>query len=113
MDLSMLKPFNPILGETFQCSIGPYKFVAEQISHHPPISAFQLWDEEDPNIEISGHYEFVAQTSPNQIKAQKVGPLIIHFNDDQSDIIINQNQMVGTGTMFGQRHINLAKKVTI
>ncbi|RVW87402.1 Oxysterol-binding protein-related protein 3A [Vitis vinifera] len=34
------KPFNPILGETYELTNhGGIKFIAEQISHHPPISA--------------------------------------------------------------------------
>jgi len=37
------KPFNPILGESYECvrdEIGEgVKFVAEQVSHHPPVSA--------------------------------------------------------------------------
>ena len=34
------KPFNPLLGETFEYN-NPKKFtfVAEQVSHHPPIGA--------------------------------------------------------------------------
>ncbi|XP_067938149.1 oxysterol-binding protein-related protein 6-like [Watersipora subatra] len=34
------KPFNPILGETYECIRldKGWKFVAEQVSHHPPIS---------------------------------------------------------------------------
>uniref|UniRef100_A0A672KTA9 Oxysterol-binding protein n=1 Tax=Sinocyclocheilus grahami TaxID=75366 RepID=A0A672KTA9_SINGR len=35
------KPFNPILGETYEC-LRPDKgfhFIAEQVSHHPPVSA--------------------------------------------------------------------------
>lgn len=35
------KPFNPVLGETYEClrdDLG-WKFVAEQVSHHPPVSA--------------------------------------------------------------------------
>lgn len=38
------KPFNPILGETWQATLpqdGTQLFV-EQISHHPPVSAFQM-----------------------------------------------------------------------
>ena len=38
--LKILKPFNPILGETFECSFGGIPVYTEQISHHPPISAF-------------------------------------------------------------------------
>lgn len=37
------KPFNPILGETWQASLsdGTTMFM-EQISHHPPVSAFHM-----------------------------------------------------------------------
>uniref|UniRef100_A0A672SKB6 Oxysterol-binding protein n=1 Tax=Sinocyclocheilus grahami TaxID=75366 RepID=A0A672SKB6_SINGR len=34
------KPFNPILGETYEC-LRPdkgFRFIAEQVSHHPPVS---------------------------------------------------------------------------
>ena len=33
------KPFNPLLLETFELERDGYRFVAEQVSHHPPISA--------------------------------------------------------------------------
>eukprot|EP00168_Porphyra_purpurea_P016009 TRINITY_DN507_c0_g1_i11.p1 TRINITY_DN507_c0_g1~~TRINITY_DN507_c0_g1_i11.p1 ORF type:complete len:458 (-),score=158.61 TRINITY_DN507_c0_g1_i11:921-2294(-) len=40
------KPFNPVLGETFSVSLpgpndgagAPFRFLAEQVSHHPPLS---------------------------------------------------------------------------
>ena len=35
------KPFNPLLGETFELVTPSFKFIAEQVSHHPPISAFE------------------------------------------------------------------------
>eukprot|EP01137_Pigoraptor_chileana_P031302 Opistho-2@18946 len=48
------KPFNPVLGETYEC-VRPdrgFAFVAEQVSHHPPVSAcycvggnFRFWQE--------------------------------------------------------------------
>lgn len=37
--LRMDKPFNPILGETYQNLIDGCPIYGEQISHHPPISA--------------------------------------------------------------------------
>jgi len=44
------KPYNPVLGETFQCSFyknndkknSRFQFVAEQVSHQPPTSAMHL-----------------------------------------------------------------------
>lgn len=37
--LRMKKPFNPLLGETFDIQIDDLEVVTEQVSHHPPISA--------------------------------------------------------------------------
>lgn len=34
------KPFNPLLGETYELSRDNYHICLEQVSHHPPISAF-------------------------------------------------------------------------
>jgi len=53
------KPFNPILGETWQASLsdGSSMFM-EQISHHPPVSAFHL---EGPG----GKYRFRGLSQPN------------------------------------------------
>ncbi|XP_032596191.1 oxysterol-binding protein-related protein 8 isoform X2 [Drosophila grimshawi] len=46
------KPYNPILGETFRCYWehpgGSRTFyIAEQVSHHPPVSAFYVTNRED------------------------------------------------------------------
>lgn len=34
------KPFNPLLGETFEYQNDDFRIVCEQVSHHPPVSAF-------------------------------------------------------------------------
>lgn len=36
------KPFNPVLGETFEMMTKRYKMIVEQVSHHPPISAMHV-----------------------------------------------------------------------
>lgn len=42
------KPFNPVLGETFEYIDRDFgtKVILEQVSHHPPISAFYCDNEE-------------------------------------------------------------------
>ncbi|KYQ92292.1 oxysterol binding family protein [Tieghemostelium lacteum] len=42
------KPFNPILGETFEIveKNGEFKFIAEQVSHHPPIGVSETTTED-------------------------------------------------------------------
>ena len=36
------KPFNPILGETFEFTTKDIECVSEQVSHHPPITAMHV-----------------------------------------------------------------------
>ena len=36
----MNKPFNSLLGETFELVTSKYRFISEQVSHHPPITAY-------------------------------------------------------------------------
>lgn len=40
-DLRTKKPFNPLLGETFEFidEERDFQYISEQVSHHPPISA--------------------------------------------------------------------------
>ncbi|XP_072532583.1 oxysterol-binding protein-related protein 3a [Salminus brasiliensis] len=49
-----MKPFNPVLGETYECDRPDkgFRFISEQVSHHPPVSAchcesknFTLWQD--------------------------------------------------------------------
>ena len=34
------KPFNPLLGETYELVTENFKILTEQVSHHPPVTAF-------------------------------------------------------------------------
>lgn len=57
------KPFNPLLGETYEC-IRPdkgFKFISEKVSHHPPIMAcycegegFEFWQDQKPKSKFWG-----------------------------------------------------------
>ncbi len=38
-EFRLSKPFNPILGETFEIKNKKFLYFSEQVSHHPPISA--------------------------------------------------------------------------
>ena len=40
MNINQQKPFNPIIGETFQGFLNGNPVYLEQISHHPPISYY-------------------------------------------------------------------------
>lgn len=80
----MKKPFNPILGETYQASCGQYKIALEQISHHPPISAYILWSEKSTKFRCFGSLEQFASTGSNSALAQVKGPLTVEFEGGHS-----------------------------
>ena len=42
-NMRMGKPFNPLLGETYECvrEDKGFRYIAEQVSHHPPVSCVQ------------------------------------------------------------------------
>jgi len=49
------KPFNPLLGETFEYETKDFRLISEQVSHHPPISAFHV---ENDEYMVWGHIKF-------------------------------------------------------
>ena len=58
--LRTMKPFNPLLGETFELVRDGYRIITEQVSHHPPISAincehekFYFWG----NIDVKSSFK--------------------------------------------------------
>jgi len=102
------KPFNPILGETFQGMIDNCPIYAEQISHHPPITAFQMVGE---NFTIHGNLEFTATISFNTVKSRKVGFLTTTFKNSNSVIIGQYPSAVMHGTAMGKRTFEFSDKV--
>ncbi|GAB4822181.1 hypothetical protein N2152v2_009227 [Parachlorella kessleri] len=75
------KPFNPILGETWQAGLpdGSQIFL-EQISHHPPISAFELCGPNNMYM-FSGLSQPAVSYKTNAVKTTAKGYRAISFPD--------------------------------
>ena len=72
------KPFNPVLGETFQATVAGGSFTSEQICHHPPISAFYY---EGKGYKIYGQLELSASLSMNSGEGRFIGDITVSFDD--------------------------------
>ena len=100
--LNQKKPFNPILGETYQSSFfDGTKIFFEQTSHHPPVSH---WD-----VELGGKYRLygcgeatATVAGGNSVNCGRKGYNRIDFNDGSS-LQYNQPSLVVGGLMFGTR----------
>ncbi|GAM26095.1 hypothetical protein SAMD00019534_092700 [Acytostelium subglobosum LB1] len=79
---TLTKPFNPLLGETFQCyfSDGTQVF-CEQTSHHPPISSWQM---QGAGFHYYGQGVWSAACRGNLVKAYQKGSHTIDFEDGSS-----------------------------
>lgn len=106
-------PLNPILGETFSAEKADgTKLYCEQISHHPPVSAYLM---EHPNrlYRLYGKGEVAAKMGGiNTICGSRIGETVIEFRDG-SVIKISNPEMRIDGLMMGDRTINYAKSFTV
>jgi Oxysterol-binding protein. len=100
LSASQLKPFNPLLGETYQGTFEDgTQIYCEHTSHHPPIANFLLIN---PDYKYYGRYEFVAKLSQNKLYIRQVGPNIVEFND-KSKIVFHLPGIKAKGMIMGDR----------
>ena len=98
----MEKPFNPILGETYQGTIDGCPVSLEQISHHPPIAAYLL---KGRGYKMHGIIQSKASLGLNCAKGSSPFPNYIEF-EDGVEIEFGISQMVINGLLFGERSFN-------
>jgi hypothetical protein len=100
-----LKPFNPILGETFQTKIGNTNIYLEQTSHHPPILNFYVIND---NFKVYGYEQIEANAGINSITAIQKGNFFIelngkNFKKEKTLYKISRPNMIIKGTTIGKR----------
>lgn len=74
----MGKPFNPLLGETYELEredIG-FRLVAEQVSHHPPISTFHA---ESSSYSFSGSISPAVKYTGKNVDVRPEGFVTLHL----------------------------------
>jgi len=109
MAVAQLKPFNPILGETFQCKIADTQFFMEQTSHHPPIFNFYILGE---NYKIYGYNESEVSTGANSVKATYKGTFTIEFKDGTKHQVVFPMFKL-SGTLIGDRKIKYKENMIV
>ncbi|EGC37986.1 hypothetical protein DICPUDRAFT_29412, partial [Dictyostelium purpureum] len=99
---TIAKPFNPLLGETFECDLsdGSTAFI-EQISHHPPISSWRL-HEKNGRYKYTGNVCWSASCRGNVVRGCLKGPHNIEFADG-STINFNYPDALIKGIFWSDR----------
>jgi len=102
--LRMEKPFNPILGETYQAYIDGCPVYAEQVSHHPPIASIFFHGR---GYKVFGNLESKISMSLKAGVLTNEGVLTIAFDNGE---IIRFTLPGGeiTGFLIGERTIGVS-----
>lgn len=84
------KPLNPFLGEIFLAKLqneqGITRIVTEQVSHHPPVTAYHIWNEEY-GIQVDGYHRQRAYFS-GTVHLDRVGHILIHLDKYDEGYVI-------------------------
>ncbi|XP_064193113.1 oxysterol-binding protein-related protein 5 isoform X2 [Anguilla rostrata] len=112
------KPYNPILGEVFRCcwlhtqSDSCTFYIAEQVSHHPPISAFYVCNRKD-GFCINGSILAKSKFYGNSLSAILDGKARLMFLTRDEEYIITMPYAHCKGIIYGTMTLELGGKITI
>lgn len=104
------KPFNPILGETFEMKGNGWKLLCEQVSHHPPISALIVQGE---NYEIQLNTSVSQQFWGKSMEFKPQGRAHVKFHDTGDHFIIQRCNTSVRNVIFGTMYIDHHGKMTV
>eukprot|EP00744_Colponema_vietnamica_P003704 GILI01005632.1.p1 GENE.GILI01005632.1~~GILI01005632.1.p1 ORF type:complete len:411 (+),score=94.72 GILI01005632.1:79-1233(+) len=103
-------PLNPILGETYQAGFADGTSIyCEQISHHPPVSSWQIVAPDD-SFQFIGYGEVNATIRVNKVRGWRTGKNIVKFAN-YPPITFTNPELKVSGIMYGERIFNFCKSV--
>jgi len=107
------KPYNPVLGEFFRCrynySNGSQGFyIAEQVSHHPPISAYYYISPAN-KVQIIGELRPKSRFLGNSVSTIMEGENRVFLMGRESDgeYVVTMPNMYARGIVFGKMILEL------
>ncbi|KAG0726030.1 Oxysterol-binding protein-related protein 8 [Chionoecetes opilio] len=111
------KPYNPILGETFRCywrhPNGSRTFyVAEQVSHHPPVSALYVTNRQE-GFSVSATVLAKSKFYGNSTSAILDGNVQVSLLPRGEDYVMNMPYAHCKGILMGTLTMELGGKVTV
>lgn len=91
------KPLNPVLGELFLGHFsdeahGTTQVVSEQVCHHPPVTAYKIWNEEN-GISLTGYHAAKTFFANRMVHMHKLGQVVLHIDKYNEDYLITFPQL--------------------
>ena len=108
---TQVKPFNPLIGETFQCRIGNLRLYLEHTVNHPITANFYGIDD-DRTYEMFGYQITDASVTPTTCMASRLGLYYIRYIKDNTLFIRIPDALV-RGTTIGDRMFSYENKCLV
>ncbi len=105
----MEKPFNPILGQTYQCWIDGCPVYFEQISHHPPIASYIM---KGRGYDVYGSVQAKMDLSINSGTGINEGVFTVQFDNGRKFHFTTPAGQL-SGLTYGDRKLCLVDKSII
>ncbi|KAJ2706944.1 Oxysterol-binding protein OBPa [Coemansia spiralis] len=111
------KPYNPVLGEFFRSRYAfadqtSAFFVAEQVSHHPPVTAM-FYHSPEHRIAIEGDLRPKSRFFGNSVGMLLEGYGRIHILDRSETYDVTYPNMYARGILFGKMVLELGEMSTV
>ncbi|XP_041477450.1 oxysterol-binding protein-related protein 6-like isoform X2 [Lytechinus variegatus] len=99
------KPFNPLLGETFECVRDDkgFKFIAEKVSHHPPIIACHC---DSKNFIYSQDVRIKTKFWGKSMEVIPIGTIHIHIPKYNDHFILSKVTSCVHNILSGERWVD-------
>ena len=104
------KPFNSLLGETFDFAHGETRVFSEQISHHPPKSAFYI---ENPEYVMESLFFVEMKMGWTCLDTSHKGYQKIYIKSLREWFLIENPNMQVRNLIWGKKYIRLMGRIQI
>lgn len=112
------KPYNPVVGESHYCFVekGGQKtrYVGEQVTHHPPVSAFYL-DNKEEGVSVQGTISFAVKFHVNSATIATGGELRVKLDKHNEEYIFSKSipDLLMKNVVFGTRQMKWQKGIDV
>lgn len=112
------KPYNPVVGESHCCFVEKggqqTRYIGEQVTHHPPVSAFYLENKEE-GVNVQGNISFSVKFHVNSATIATGGSLRVKLDKHDEEYIFSKSipDLLMKNVVFGTRQMKWQKGIEV
>ena len=98
------KPFNPVLGETYEIINERYRLFGEQVSHHPPVSALHI---ENDNYKVETDTQVSTKFWGKSLEFKPIGFQRIYLKKSDEHYIVQRPTPLASNIIIGKMYLDV------